>query len=202
MLVSILTEVAIVMRKFSLFLIVMAGFFTGADAYAQSFGRGFLFQGGLGFVGIAYPNDLEDVLSSVEDAGVDRVQLNLHLGVGFGIGGNLYASFLIDGYADRLDDGIDYLQLNTFLYGFGIHGYPFGTGLVLAGHVGPARTVLQSSIGDDTSPWGQGFNLMIGYDFIPTIDGSGFLVGLRLGSALIDGESIGLATVFASYTYR
>ncbi len=121
--------------------------------------RGFLFQGGLGFAGVSYPDYYEAALDELASIpGVDRIQLNLHLGAGYGIGGGWYGSFLLDGYADRLDDGVNYIQTNTYLYGFGVQGFPLGQGLMLGAHVGPARLVFDSDfLGTDTSDWGVGF---------------------------------------------
>lgn len=166
--------------------------------------RGFLFQIGLGFAGVSYPSDVELLLDTLESTpGVSRTRINVHLGAGYTITPNLYGSFLIDAYGDRLHDSFDHLQVNTYLFGFGIVGYPFTTGLVTGVHAGPARQVVDTSFaGSATSSMGFGLSLMAGYDFARRLTGPSLMLGLRFGGATIEDESVGFATLYASFLMK
>ena len=174
-------------------------------AYAQvDRDRGFLFQIGLGFAGISYPSDVEMLLDALESSpGVGRTRVNVHLGAGYTINPNLYGSVLIDAYGDRLYDSLDHLQVNTYMFGFGVIGYPFTTGLVTGVHAGPTRQVVDTSFaGSATSPMGLGFSLMAGYDFARRLTGPSLMLGLRFGGATIEGDSVGFATIFGSFLVK
>ena len=192
-------------RKAKLIVLCIGFLFSSMVAFAQvDRDRGFLFQIGLGFAGVSYPSDVELLLDALESIpGVSRTRLNLHLGAGYTITPNLYGSFLIDGYADRLDDNIDYLQVNSYLFGFGVIGYPFTTGLVLGAHAGPARQVVDTNFaGSATSSMGFGLSLMAGYDFARRLTGPSLMIGLRFGGATIEDDSIGFATFFGSFLFK
>ena len=105
---------------------------------------------------------------------------------------------------DRLQDTAGgFFQINTYLYGPGYRIYPFDTGLVIGADLGTARMVVQNSGGGTAiSPWGFGWRAFAAYDFDSTRTGFTALVGIGLGSASIDGESVGHAELFVSGVWK
>lgn len=190
---------------FLISLIFLFGISTGVFAQdQQDEERGFYFQFGLGFAGTSYPDEYEQLLDALEDApGVDRTRVNIHLAVGYAITQNLYGIFLIDGTGDRLDDGVDYIQTNTYFFNAGVRYYPFDTGLVLGAHLGPSRIVLDTDFaGSASSDMGFGGGIMFGYDFDRTLTGFSGILGIRLNGASIEGDSVGTAALFLSLLWK
>ncbi len=95
--------------------------------------RGFYFGIGGGIASVVYPEPFNSVVEAIEASGVDRITIEIDLSIGGAISDKNYLLGSISGYGDRLDDGISYFQLNTYLYAIGIRYYPFTTGLVLGG---------------------------------------------------------------------
>jgi hypothetical protein len=152
-----------------------------------------------------YPEPLDSQLNTLaSSADVDRLGLDLHVSVGYSVSPNSYVVAGVYGVADRLQDSFgDFIQVNTYLYGPGFRFYPFDTGLVLGADLGAARLVLQTSVTNSAvSPWGVGWRGSVGYDFDSTPTGFAVLLGLGVGSAAIDGDTVGHAEVFLSLLWK
>lgn len=185
-------------------LFLMTLFFL-APAAADEDERGFYFQIGGGFAAITYPNEYESLINELaSDPNITRVIIDLNLSLGYALTQNLYGAASITGIGDRLEDQVDYLQTNTYLYGLGLKGYPFDTGLQLGISLGPSRLIQQTSFaGSATSPWGFGGAVSAGWDFRrSSLTGPSAILGVRVGSYSIEGDGIGSASLYLSFLYK
>lgn len=166
--------------------------------------RGFMLQVGLGFASTQYTSELNALFRAAERMpGVTRTQINLHLGAGYAVHRNWYLSGLLDGVGDRLSDGRYAIQLNHYLFGVGVQGYPFGTGLVVGAHIGPARYLVDLDVlGTYTSDWGSGYNITLGYDFARRRTGVGFMAGLRIGGSNVEQVTMGYAALIGTVLFK
>lgn len=191
-----------------MFVVLGATIFFAYPAFSQAVEtedeRGFFFQLGLGLAAVEYPGEYDDLIETLAEAsGVTRTRLNLHLGFGHLVTRNVYVILLLDATGDRLDDGVNYLQTNTYFFNGGIRYYPFGTGLVLGIHGGPARVVMNTDfVGSEVSDFGFGGGGMFGYDFDPSPTGFSGMVGVRLNAASIESETTATAALFLSLLWK
>jgi hypothetical protein len=189
------------MRK--LFTIVLLFGLFGVGLSAQE--RGVMFQIGLGTAEIEWPQELKEIMDYAEDQpDIDRVKVHLNLGVGAGVGENLYLMGSLQGYGDRLEDSYgEYVQINAYLFGLGLRWYPFVTGLVLGGDLGAARIVsMGSGFASEASEWGRGLGFTAGYDFGGRPNGVSLILGLRFDGMNVDGESVGTAALFLNLAFK
>lgn len=83
-----------------------------SSAIAEDNERGALFP--------SYPSEIEAIMAFVDSApGVDRLKISLDIGLGVAVSPNSFVMARIDGTGDRLDDGIDFVQVNLYLYSLG-----------------------------------------------------------------------------------
>ena len=167
--------------------------------------RGIYLDFGLGAAAVSYGNDVDDSLDLLEDNGFDRTTLSLDLSVGWAVRPNLFLVGSISGFADRLDDGDDDLQLNTYLTGVGVRYYPLSSmkHLQLGADVGIANMVLQSSeVDDETSDAGAGLKLSVAWDFDSTLKGPALLLGLQFMTASIEHETVTGGSLFARFLLK
>jgi hypothetical protein len=151
---------------------------------------------GIGFSDTTYPEPLDSLLDTLEaTTNTTRIQLNLDiLGFYFPVGsGSTIAGFVINGAADRLDDGSDNIQINLYTYGLSVMtflGKEPGDGLFLRGDFGITKAVLtsslsSSSIGSDT---GTGYLIGAGYGIVLS-EGSRLLLNLNFANRTIESEN-------------
>jgi len=170
-----------------------------APVFAQDNDRQALFQLGIGPGFPSYPSEMEAILSMMEsDPAVDRLQLALDLGLGVAVSPKGFVMARIDGTGDRLDDGLDYIQINLYLYSLGFRYYPDTTGFYLEGNLGASVGVTQSSMFDtESSESGPGFGAALGYDFARKATGFGIVLEARYNFLTIEDYDYGqlMATV-------
>lgn len=165
--------------------------------------RGFYFGIGGGPAVVVYPEPLNSALDAIEDSGVDRITIDINLSIGGAIGDKTYLLGSVSGYGDRLDDGIYYLQVNTYLYAIGVRYYPFTTGLVLGTDIGRTIMVVQSTYSSDVeSDPGFGYNVLLAYDFDRTKTGFAFQLGLKVGGYDIEGETVQAGSLFFNLVWK
>ena len=160
-------------------------------AFADEGRRGAMFQLGVGMATPMYDADTEAFFSYMESMpGVDRMRLSLNIALGFGVSPGGIILGRMDGMGDRVYDGIDYMQMNLYLYSLGYRFYPSKTGLYFEGGVGSSVAVMQtSSLGNSTSDHGFGFGVACGYDFNTNIRGFGLIIEAKHNSYEIEGSS-------------
>jgi len=178
-------------RKIAVLVALFTMFCVSTGVFADEGHRGAMFQLGVGMAVPMYDADTEAVFSYMESMpGVDRITLGLNLALGYGVSPTGIIMGRIDGMGDRLYDGVDYMQMNLYLYSLGYRFYPSKTGLYFEGGVGSAVAVGQTStLGDSTSDPGFGFGVACGYDFNPVIRGFGLTVEAKYNSYNIEGSS-------------
>jgi len=175
--------------------------------------RSYVFQAGIGVATIGYPADVNGLLNELEDLpGVDRTKLHLNFGAGFAVSPNVYLVGSIQAYADRFDYSFynsyygtisGNTQFNWYLYGIGLRGYPMETGLVLGLDLGATRGVIQDSdYGTETSDWGRGGGVMVGYDFARRKTGFSALIAVRVDALNIDGDTITGSSLFLDLLFK
>jgi hypothetical protein len=176
-------------KRTAFFLVLFTMIFASTGASADEDRRGAMFQIGLGLAVPMYDVDTEELFSYMESMpGVDRITLGLNLALGYGVSPNGIILGRIDGMGDRLYDGVDYMQMNLYLYSLGYRFYPSKTGLYFEGGVGRAAAVIQtSSFGDSTSDSGFGFGVALGYDFNTNLRGFGLTIEAKYNSYDIEG---------------
>ncbi len=181
--------------------VLLAGTIPLAVAQEQQVDRrGFLFELGAGPASIYYGPDVE---SLVTGSGLQRLDLALHLAVGYAIVQNLYVIGIAQGAATRFYDYFDYLQLNSYLFGGGVRVYPFHTGLVLGLDAGAGRMVAQSSVGvGGTAPAGWATALSAAYDFNRRATGFGFQAGVRVFHVSLPTSAATAASAFVSIAWK
>jgi hypothetical protein len=159
-----------------------------AAVYAEDGRRGALFQFGGGAAVPMYDAYTEEVFNSTDDVpGVDRITLSIDVALGFSVSPEGYIIGRIDGMGDRLDDGIDYVQLNVYLYSIGYRYYPAVTGLYLEGGFGRAAAVGQESYDADyVFDSSYGFGVAVGYDFNRDPRGFGLTLEAKYNSYRIE----------------
>lgn len=169
--------------------------------------RGFYIDAGLGFGGASYGHQVDDALDEAEDAGFDRIALSLDLAVGGAVLPNLYVVGSLSGFADRLWESDEYLQVNTYLIGAGVRYYPLPSHkhLLLGADVGLAKLNLQTSVDaydDVSSDNGAGFKLLVAYDIDSTLRGPTLQVGAQFMSASIEDVNFKGFSVFAKFAFK
>ncbi len=149
---------------------------------------------GFGFSNHTYEEPLDSLVKTVDSfPGVTRSQTAYDLlGFYWPLKNNqTSAGFVISGSADRLDDGLGYVQINQYLYaGSVMHffGKEIGDGFFVRGDLGFSKAVVSSSItnpvGSDT---GSGILLGVGYG-IPVSEESRVLISLTASTNTIEGH--------------
>lgn len=170
--------------------------------------QGFYFDIGLGIGGAWTKLDGIDV-SDALGSGITEVGVDLGLKAGYGPISNipLYIVGTFGGIGHRLDDGLDWLQFNSYLIGAGVIFYPIPL-IQLAGSLG------FSWVGNQTSLPGVMYNSLGGFagDISVAIDlgrrNHGCLIGLRYFGSVNDLEvtrvkqNTSALAVFVRYAYR
>jgi hypothetical protein len=169
--------------------------------------RGGYLDVGIGFGGISYGEEVDDLIQLVDDNGLDRFTMSLDLSVGWAVLQNLYVVGSVSGFRDRLYKSSDYMQFNTYLYGVGIKFYPLPSKkhLQLGVDLGLGKMALQLSVpGINTIASENGFaaKVSIAYDFDSTMTGPALLLGGDLLMDFIDSETITGFSVFAKFVLK
>ncbi len=165
--------------------------------------RGFYFELAAGPATISYGGDLDAALGFAELYGVERTQICLSLSAGWAVAPNVYLGASVDGGGDRFDDRYNFIQINNYVYGLTLRGYPFGTGLVLGLQGGFAAVVLTSDIGlEATSPRGYGGGLTVAYDFASRPTGFSLTIGTKLNVVFIEEQAISVAGAYLSLLWK
>ncbi len=154
---------------------------------------------GLAIAGTNYERETEILFDTLASApGVDRMEIGVNIALYLRTsrtGG--VTGFSINGIGDRLDDGVDHIQLNQYLYSISQRFYiggVVGQGLFFRGDIGLAKMALDTSFGDATSDMGWGLLVGGGYSF--TISrGSWMSFSLEYTSKFIEEENVGGVTV-------
>jgi hypothetical protein len=169
--------------------------------------RGFYLDAGIGIGSVSYGDELDDILDEADDNGLDRITAGLTISIGGAVLQNLYLVGTITGLGDRLYDGSDYLQLNTYLYGVGVRYYPLRSRkhLQIGADVGIGKVALQTSepgYDDQYSDNGTAVKLSVAWDFDSTLRGPHVLVGAEVLSASIDHENVTGAALFVKFVLK
>lgn len=167
--------------------------------------RGFYFGIGGGPAVIKYPEPTESMLNELENTivGLQRIQLEIDLTIGWAINDKTYLVGVLTGFADRLEDSTGSLQLNTYLYAIGLRYYPFTTGLLLGGDLGASKMLIQNSAAEDSvSDFSYGYNLIAAYDFDSTKTGFTFQLGVKVGGYEIEGEVVTGVCLFGDLVWK
>jgi hypothetical protein len=165
--------------------------------------RGFYFELAAGPAAITYGAELDAGLGVADLYGVDRTQICLSLSAGWAVSQNVYLGASIDGGGDRFDDGFNFIQINNYVYGLTLRGYPFGTGLLLGLQGGFAAVGVVSDIGlEGTSPPGYGGGLTVAYDFASRPTGFSVTIGTKLNVLFIEEEAMSVAGAYLSLLWK
>ena len=181
--------------------------FSAVLAHAAEEKRGFYLDVGLGAGSARYGDEVDDALDLLEDNDFDRTTLGLDLVIGGAVLPNLYVVGSVSGFADRLDNDDENLQLNTYLFGVGVRYYPLPSKkhLQLGADVGLANMVLDTSfdeVGDYTSDNGTGLKLSVAWDFDSTLRGPAFMLGVQFMTASIEDVDFTGASLFARFLLK
>ena len=176
-------------------------------AHTSERARGFYIDVGLGFGGISYNDEIDDLLEWADDNGLDRITISLDLSIGWAVLQKLYVVGSVTGFGDRIYKSSDYMQLNTYLMGPGVRLYPLTSGkhLQIGADLGLGRMVLDSNIsgvGTVTSEPGFGVKFSVGYDFDSTMTGAALLLGGELLLDFIENETVTGFSIFAKFVYK
>lgn len=170
---------------------------------AEDAGRSTLFQAGIGLYAPLYPAATEDLISYLDSTpGVTRIKVSLDLVGGFAVSEEAMIVARIDGCGDRLDDGIDYIQLNMYLLALGLRYYPSITGFYLEAGAGASRSVAMTSAGNSGSDLGLGYAASIGYDFNSSPRGFGLALEGRYMGLMIEGELVSTLSLSANLCWK
>jgi hypothetical protein len=169
--------------------------------------RGIYIDAGIGFGGISYNDEIDNLLEWADDNGLDRMTISLDLSIGWAVLQKLYVVGSLTGFGDRIYKSSDYMQLNTYLFGPGVRFYPLSSGkhLQLGADLGFGRMVLDSnisSVGTIASEGGFGVKISAAYDFDSTMTGPALLLGGEFLMDFIEGESITGFSIFAKFVYK
>jgi len=174
------------------------------------FAEGLYFDGGIGFGKPTTTIDGNDVSEVLAGTGVDEIGVDLELKLGYGpiAGENFYIAGVLEGIGHRFDDGINYIQYNSYLVGPSIVFYPIPL-LQLSGSAG------YSWVSNDTDISGITFydsDSGYAYDVSAAVDiGSGnhgVLIGAKYFRAYNTLETSGseevssMFSIFVQYAYR
>jgi hypothetical protein len=166
--------------------------------------RGVLFQLGAGPSFPVYPSELEYYLDYLEsEPGVDRVQIAVDLALGFPIMDTSYFMLRMDGFGDRFDYLGEYFQLNTYLYSIGVRHYPSGTGIYAEAGLGSSlMVVMGTGMITETSEFGSGFGLALGYDFNRNPRGLGLTLEGKYNWLIVEGDDISGLMILLSLCWK
>jgi hypothetical protein len=170
--------------------------------------RGFYLDVGLGFGGISYGEEIDDLLEWVDDNGVDRMTMSLDFSIGGAVSQNLYVVGSFVGFGDRLSKSSDYMQMNAYIFGLGVRFYPLFSmkHLQLGADAGLGFMVFGSSVaGVDTvveSDPGFGVKISVAYDFDSTMTGPALLLGGELLLDFVESETITGFSIFAKFVIK
>lgn len=163
--------------------------------------RDTLFQIGLGFSGISYDPDLDNVLDEFERYGVDRVTVYIDFTLGYAFFPSTYLTIGINGVGDRLYDDYNYMQINSYLYSVGFRNYPFKKGLFLGADFGSTVLMLESDFGlEGTCDSGTGFDIKVGYD--SDADGVSFSIGASINYYHIENEDMSSFSAYSMLNWK
>jgi hypothetical protein len=194
-------------RKFLLALITFTGVCAMAFSQSNERNRGFYIDAGLGFGGISYNKEIDDMLKTADDYGVDRMTISLDLSIGWAVLQNVYVVGSITGFGDRLYKSSDYMQINTYLFGPGVRFYPLTSGkhLQLGADLGLGKMVVVSNISGieaNSSDSGFAMKFSVAYDFDSTMTGPALLLGGEALLEFIEGEKVAGFSIFAKFVFK
>jgi hypothetical protein len=170
--------------------------------------RGFYMDMGLGFGGVGYGEEIDNLLEWADDNGVDRMTISLDFSIGGAVSQNLYVVGSIAGFADGLQKSSNYMQLTTMLLGLGVRFYPLSSmkHLQLGADVGLGEIGFSSNVAgvevEVTSDPGFGIKLSAAYDFDSTMTGLALLLGGEVLLDFIEGETIAGYSIFAKFVIK
>jgi hypothetical protein len=187
-----------------LFLFGIAAWTTFAQSERS---RGFYLDAGIGFGGVRYGVEIDDMLKSLDGAGLDRVTVSLDFSAGWAVTPNLYVVGSITGFGDRLYLGSEYFQLSTYLLAPGVRFYPLSSmkKFQLGLDAGFARMVLATNIPSPTtatSEPGFGVKISAAHDFDTTMTGPALLLGGECLVDFIEHETIAGFSLFAKFVFK
>lgn len=166
------------------------------DSYSKNRLESWYTYWGIGYTGLSYPSELDQVLDLLKDLpGVTHTSLALDvLGFYWPKGERTILGAIVNGWSDRYDVEGSYVQINGYLYSFSMMYFLnnlIGQGLFVRGDAGFARMVVQGSGLDATSSdWGYGL-LLGGGIGIPISSGTRLLIQVNYSFRKVEGETYG-----------
>jgi hypothetical protein len=180
----------------------------GTEAFSQSSerNRGFYIDAGLGIGGFSYSSELNDAIKMADNAGAEHVTVALDASIGWALMQKLYLVGSITGFGDRIANGSEYVQINSYLFGPGIKWYPLSSGkyLQVGADIGLASATLLSSMQgyNVASEPGLGFKISAAYDIDWTMTGLTALFGGELLMNFIEGEAFTGYAIFTKLAFK
>jgi hypothetical protein len=175
------------------FIIIALILALAVPAFAQEpVQRGVLFQLGAGPSFPSYPAEVEYLLDYMEsEPGMVRVKVAVDIALGFPVMDTSYLMLRMDGFGDRFEYLGEYMQLNSYLYSIGLRHYPSGTGLYAEAGLGAsAMVVMGTDMITETSEFGSGFGLALGYDFNKSPRGFGLTLEGKYNWLTVEGDQV------------
>ena len=162
-----------------------------------------MFDLGAGMAGVSYGPELDAVLGLASLAGISRTTINLNIGLAWEVSSDIFVGGRVTGVGDRYTDGLNALQLTTYLYGASVMVYPFGSQVRVYLSAGPGALVLVTDlleVGDAIS--GIGYAAGAAYDFSRNRAGGGLLLGFEGMAVSFDGDPVGTFSLYANYVRK
>lgn len=191
------------MKKMSIIIALILALAVPAFAQ-QPVQRGVLFQIGAGPSFPSYPSEVAYLLAYLEsEPGVDHIKVAVDIALGFPVMDTSYLMLRADGFGDRFSYLGEYLQLNSYLYSIGVRHYPSGTGIYAEAGLGAsAMVVMGTDIITETSEFGSGFGLALGYDFNRNPRGFGLTLEGKYNWLTVEDEDFGGLMLLLSLCWR
>lgn len=174
------------------------------------FSEGLYFDAGIGVGMPTTTIDGEDMSESLSGEGINEVGVDVSLKLGAGpiAGTPLYIAGVLEGIGHRFDDGVNYIQYNSYLIGPSLIIYPVPA-LQLSGSVGFSMVANDTDVPGYTpyeSESGYAYDLSAAVELGKT--NHGLLLGVKYFQAVNTLETSGaeqdssLFSVFVKYVYR
>jgi hypothetical protein len=180
-----------------------------APAFAQEPGqppvrRGVLFQIGAGPSFPSYPPEVEYLLAYLEsEPGMVRVKVAVDIALGFPVMDTSYLMLRADGFGDRFEYLGEYLQFNSYLYSIGVRHYPSGTGIYAEAGLGASALVaMGTGLITETSEFGSGLGIALGYDFNRNPRGFGLTLEGKYNWLKVEGDDISGLMILLSLCWK
>jgi len=153
------------------------------------------FNIGLGWADPAYEDEMEAILSELEDLpDMDHMSIAVDLALYFPMGSSGMLGPALTGIGDRFEQNGVEMQINNYLFGISFRQYVSGErgkGLYIRGDAGLARVVTQATDQDDfVSDVGTGVLLGGGYSF-EIADGRWCTVNADYAYKKVEGDKVG-----------